>query len=287
MLQGWIDWNGSNNFDVSEALTFTSAGAGAVPNGGGVTNQQYCFTVPAGATFAGGQAYMRFRLSSAGSLSWTGPADNGEVEDYRVPLACVGNLVWNDANKNGIQDTDETALDTTVYMVWAGPNGTVETPPGNTTASPPDDRIYSAATAAGKYQFCGVIPGAYQLKVVTPPASYPYATTPNATGSTDFTDSDGVQSGGSGAPSVIPAFTIGSITGLPLSENGLFDGTPMASFPDTQEDRSYDFGYSASPLAVLLAGFDATAQTDHVLVSLGDGQRGQQQRLQPLPQPGG
>ena len=68
VLQGWIDFDGNGVFDASEALAF--AGGGAVPAGPVSTN--YCFNVPSTATFFGGQAYMRFRLSSAGGLNWTG-----------------------------------------------------------------------------------------------------------------------------------------------------------------------------------------------------------------------
>ena len=81
VLQGWIDFDGSGAFVASEALTFT--GSAVVPTG--VVNQNYCFNVPSTATFFGGQAYMRFRLSSAGGLGWSGPAANGEVEDYGSP----------------------------------------------------------------------------------------------------------------------------------------------------------------------------------------------------------
>ena len=117
--------------------------------------------------------------------------------------------------------------------------------------------IYSVVTATGKYQFCGVVPGTYQLKVVTPPLSY--ATTPNAGAATDFTDSDGVQSVVADSPTVIPAFSIVSITTLPTGENGLSDGTPINNFPDGQENRSYDFGFSSTPTAVTLSDLQATA----------------------------
>ena len=62
-----------------------------------------------GATFEGGQAYMRFRLTTddlaaTQALRRGAASEHGEVEDYVAPVACVGNLVWYDLNKNGIQD---------------------------------------------------------------------------------------------------------------------------------------------------------------------------------------
>ncbi len=267
VLQGWIDFNGNGSLaDAGDALAFTPNAL--VPNGG-VSNQQYCFNVPAGATFAGGQSAMRFRLSSAGGLGFTGVAPDGEVEDYQAPVACVGNLVWSDLNKNGIQDDGAASAFSgiAVNMVWAGPNGVINTPDGNTTPSG-DDIVYAATTdSSGLYRFCGVLLGTYQLKVVAPPAGVPYASAPSASGSTAFNDSNGVQAS-AGAPSVIPPFTITNIAGLPTSENGMNDGSPMVSYPDVQENRSYDFGFQDQPpLAVALASFAAQAQTDHVLVT--------------------
>jgi hypothetical protein len=275
-LWGWIDFNGNGAFDTGEALTSGSGGTGGNFSGGVATiannysgSNTFCFQVPANATFAGGDTHMRFRLTTdtLTTASWVGAASDGEVEDYYEQLACVGNLVWNDVNRNGIQDADEPAFDpaVTVHLVWAGPNGTIDTAAGATTAAG-DDRIYSTTTntTTGLYQFCGLRPGTYQLKVVTPPLAAPNAATPNITGSTIFNDSDGVQSA-AGAPSVIPAFTIASVTSLQTGENaggGLRDGTPLAGFPDDQENRTYDFGFSSAPTAIDLDWFEATANAD-------------------------
>lgn len=68
------------------------AGGGATIPVGGVTGQLFCFDVPTTATFQGGAAYMRFRLSSAGGLDFDGNALDGEVEDYKLPLAKAGTL---------------------------------------------------------------------------------------------------------------------------------------------------------------------------------------------------
>ena len=271
-LWGWIDFNGDGAFTTGEALTGGAGGTGGNFAGGVATivdgytgsnpaTNQFCFQVPAAATFDGGETHMRFRLTTdtLTTSSWVGSASNGEVEDYYSQLACVGNLVWQDTDKNGIQDTGEPFLNTTVYMVWAGPDATVQTTDGATTAAG-DDRIYSVATAAGKYQFCGVVPGTYQIKVVTPPAGFSYATTPNAAAAGDNKDSDGAQSAAD-APSVIPAFAIASITTLPTGENGLSDGSPINSFPDAQENRSYDFGFTATPTAVALRTLQAAPQS--------------------------
>ena len=48
------------------------------------------FVVPAGAESA--TTYARFRISSAGGLSFDGPADDGEVEDYLVSLGLAATI---------------------------------------------------------------------------------------------------------------------------------------------------------------------------------------------------
>ena len=217
--------------------------------------------MPAEATFDGGETHMRFRLTTdtLSTSSWVGAASNGEVEDYYTPLACVGNLVWNDLNKDGVQDTGETPLDTTVYLVFAGPNGTVDTPVAATTASP-DDQIYSVATSGGKYQFCGVVPGTYQIKVVTPPADFSYATTPNAAAAGDNKDSDGAQSAADAAERD-PGVHHRQHHGVADRRGWSSDGSPINSFPDAQENRSYDFGFSQTPTAVTLRLLQAAPQS--------------------------
>ncbi len=80
-LYGWIDHNANGLFDNATERTTV-----AVPNG---TNNSVItltfLTVPAG--FAG-NTYARFRLSTdAGAASATGPASDGEVEDYRARIS--------------------------------------------------------------------------------------------------------------------------------------------------------------------------------------------------------
>ncbi len=76
-LDAWIDFNGDGAFDgpgekIANGLDMAEGGnlvSFAIPNG----------TVS-------GDTYARFRLSSAGGLSWNGSASDGEVEDYLVTI---------------------------------------------------------------------------------------------------------------------------------------------------------------------------------------------------------
>ncbi len=81
-LIGWLDWNGNNKFDASEALTATVTSSTALQT---VTlNWTNAWTTyPNLAT-----TYLRVRVTSASNgmttANMTGYFSNGEVEDYRV-----------------------------------------------------------------------------------------------------------------------------------------------------------------------------------------------------------
>lgn len=78
MLDAWIDYNADEDWsDPAETLF-----GGSLPVLSGANNLS--FTVPVEAP--PGLTYARFRLSSAGGLPPTGPAPDGEVEDYTVTI---------------------------------------------------------------------------------------------------------------------------------------------------------------------------------------------------------
>ena len=159
--------------------------------------------MPSNATFYGGNAYMRFRLSTAGGLNWTGAASNGEVEDYWQPLACVGNYVWYDSNLDGIQnEAGSNGIDGVVMrLTWGGPDGDVSTTGDNLTYNTTTSTV---GTLPGRYQFCGLIPrvgsggayGTYQIGIPNPGAT---ATLLPGAGSS-FLNNDGTQTGGATGP---------------------------------------------------------------------------------------
>ena len=118
-LNAWMDWNGDGVLtDAGEQIaTNLEMAAGAniltinlVPATTGVVYNRFRFTVRCG---QGGQAP-------------TGPASSGEVEDYA--LAALGDYVWNDQNKDGIQDLGELGIagaEVTLTITWPGGGTTV------------------------------------------------------------------------------------------------------------------------------------------------------------------
>ena len=75
-LDAWIDFDGNGTFDAGDQI----ADSIDVVEGENVIR----FDVPDSAV--AGQTYARFRLSTAGDLDPTGPANDGEVEDHMVTI---------------------------------------------------------------------------------------------------------------------------------------------------------------------------------------------------------
>ena len=94
-VDGWIDFNGDRQWDASERFV-----GGLFGNG----MHHVPVAVPAGAV--PGTTFARVRVSSAGGLEPTGPADSGEVEDHEVRLVALPeNTKWvqlPDLSPNGI-----------------------------------------------------------------------------------------------------------------------------------------------------------------------------------------
>jgi uncharacterized repeat protein (TIGR01451 family) len=77
-LNAWIDYNDDGDFADAGEQIFSNR-----PLSSGVNN--LAFTVPAGTTPTS-QTYARFRFNTTGGLSYSGPATDGEVEDYEVQI---------------------------------------------------------------------------------------------------------------------------------------------------------------------------------------------------------
>jgi len=93
-LDVWMDYNGNNSWADAGEHFITNAPMAAGPN-------TLLFFVPVDAV--PGQSYMRFRFRDySGPLSYNGPAQNGEVEDYSIMIesASTENLDFGDAPQN-------------------------------------------------------------------------------------------------------------------------------------------------------------------------------------------
>ncbi|MBK8092606.1 MAG: putative Ig domain-containing protein [Verrucomicrobiaceae bacterium] len=174
------------------------------------------------------------QIDTASFVFSGGSSTNPIVADYlslcEVPTSAtltLGNLVWNDANRDGVRNT--------------GANGELGVPnvavalftTANTTIGDADDMLVATTTttATGDYNFTGLIDGFYYVRV-TPNASYP-ATGGNVVTSDNQinNDNNGAQPGGPGTPIYSPVITL--TKGLEPTNDGDTD-------PDTE--LSVDFG---------------------------------------------
>lgn len=264
-LYGWIDFNGDGDFgdgsggDVDEFVVFIS---GSTVAAGGANDQSACFTAPVGATFAGGETHMRFRLTTDAltAADWGGPAADGEVEDTYTALACVGNYVWNDTGgtEPNLQDVDDRSVaELAVDLVFAGPDGQLDHGDQDQAA---DDLTYRTTTnASGVYAFCGLPPSTrYQIRIPYPPGDLVAADW----GDDDDKDSDGTQLDGSAAV-LVADFTIPASIDLPIDEDGIQDIRDVDSYPDNRDQINFDVGFTLdSFLAVSLSYVSSERKDD-------------------------
>lgn len=148
-----------------------------------------------------------------------GTADFG----YYDPRASVGNLVFNDYNKNGIQDGNENGIvGMPVSLVVTYSDGTIST----ITVLTDESGHYCFDYLLIDEQFVGNAP-TYKLRLAIPAGWLP---SPADAGSDDAMDSDGVINGS------YVEVVLGS--------------APNAALLFGQYIETYDFGFNASPTAI-------------------------------------
>lgn len=237
-LHVWIDFNGDGSLLETGDQIVANESFTQAENGSPST---LCFDVPSTATFAGGMAFLRARFGPEQDLAPTGISMGGEVEDHKFLLAKVGNLVWQDNNYDGIQGdatTEPGINDIELILTWAGPDGDLSLVDDNVTYS---DTTTTLNDKDGIYYFCGLIDGDYSIEVNT----NRFATlTGEGTATTDNDDDTGT------------TFSI-DLANLRTSEDGTSDMPGMVnSFPDNQDDQSFDFGYAGLDFGDLPDGFE-------------------------------
>lgn len=124
LLDAWLDFN--QNGSWADAIDQIFASVPLNPGANVLT-----FNVPLNAPL--GTTFVRFRYSSAGGLPFTGPAQDGEVEDYMVkivPAQVVGRyLFYNDSYWDGYDPnpgpTDDNAIAPLITALLPGQAATV------------------------------------------------------------------------------------------------------------------------------------------------------------------
>jgi len=122
-------------------------------------------TTPAGfvpsTSFLGGDTTKDSNGSPASvTLSTDNSVDTTIDFGFNAPCSgTVGDFVWNDLNRNGIQDANEPGIDGATVRIFDAANNQV----GLTTTG-----FDSVTQLHGKYQFSGLCAGTYTVKVTTP-----------------------------------------------------------------------------------------------------------------------
>ena len=134
-LSAWIDYSGDGDWGESDENLFPGGTALAA----GINSLN--FNVPA--TVTPGDTFARFRCTTDGAVGFTGPANDGEVEDYPVVLiapivsATKTAALTGDADGDTLADPGD-ALTYTIHITNSGSAGATfvtltDTPDSNTT----------------------------------------------------------------------------------------------------------------------------------------------------------
>jgi hypothetical protein len=106
------------------------------------------------------------------------PTDNSSdqtIDFGFVAPACIGDYVWYDRDADGIQDAGEPGISQVSVQL------------SNCTATP---IAVTTTDANGFYQFCGLMPGGYQVKFIAPPGTIGHTFSPQYQGGNPALDSN-------------------------------------------------------------------------------------------------
>ena len=167
-LVGWIDFNQGGTFAGTGEMVVNQA----VSSTGGVSGvYTMAFDIPTNgiSTTTNTVLNARFRLfpsqPSIPAAAYSGPSNNGEVEDYQWRFAAVGDYVWSDANSNGIPDGGEAPFPGVTVFVDLNSNGVLN-------AGEP----FTQTAGNGTYHIGGFLDGTYRVAIKT--NSLPAGSTP-------------------------------------------------------------------------------------------------------------
>jgi hypothetical protein len=213
--------------NTAYSQTFSAAG-GTSP---------YSFAVTAGTLPAG------LTLSTAGVLSGTPTTAGTATVTIRATdnFGCtgsasvtitvrgliIGDMIFNDANNNGLLDGGETGISGATVQLW---NPGADNVIGGASA---DSQVGSnfTTTATGLYSFANLTPGNYYVKVTLPAPYNMTGGTPATTDNNVNNNNDGSQPGGVGTPLFSP------VVNLVVGAESTTDGDA-----DSSSNMTIDFG---------------------------------------------
>ncbi|MEE8389433.1 MAG: GEVED domain-containing protein, partial [Anaerolineae bacterium] len=161
-LNGWIDFDGDGTLDVVDVIAIDGTPVISTMTGVFLSTGGHTFTINVPNVVISTSVYNRFRFTSynpGGGLSYTGLANDGEVEDY--VLMSLGNFVWLDDGTGGgtfndgaLNGSEAEIPGVAVELYLSGQTPGVDAP------------ITATATdASGHYTFTGLTPGVYVVHI--------------------------------------------------------------------------------------------------------------------------
>jgi len=247
-LDAWADWNQNHDWQDAGEQIFANEGLSSGENALSVS-------IPSAAS--GGQTFFRFRFSSAGGLSPTGLATDGEVEDYQVLLLVPpGDLEGNASDSQvdlswssvGAGDPQEYYIyrNTTPFDPSTGPSGYTpydSTAVGSTTYT--DTDAISGATYY--YRVTTVYEGGVESGLSTETSVFLYPQDVNADVSRSF--------GGASGPGDYQLVALPGDVDRPLSETVSGEsGTTWQAWWDDGSAENYLIKFDRSETFRLGAG---------------------------------
>ena len=170
-LSAWIDFDQDGDWGDTDDQIFADRGIVAGAN-------DLSFPVPPGAK--SGYTYARFRCTTDSMMGYEGQASDGEVEDYRVEvLLNLGDYVWDDTDRDGIQDAGEEGVPDIDVALYDNGDCT-----GNIIQTDTTD-------TDGFYLFTDLVSGTYCIQFSNIPAGW--SITLQDQGMDDAVDSDADQ----------------------------------------------------------------------------------------------
>ncbi len=143
---------------------------------------------------------------------------------------CIGNLVWNDVNNNGIKDATEVGISGATVNIYQDAN--------NDNIA--DGAAFATTTTSttGTYSFCNLVPGNYIVGVVTPAGFVKSTTNAGDPDNNIDNDNNGINIVGT------------EVRGLSLTLAG---GTEPDGTGSTTSDinNTYDFGFTTTSILKL------------------------------------
>ena len=207
-LYGFVDLNGDGVFGAGETMSIAVPANGSIGGGTYVLN----FTATAPQVTVPTLTYARFRLSTQANLDNTGPALDGEVEDYPVTI--------NPPFSGAITVTKQVSGTAPISQTY------------NVTVNGPSSYISNTTFSAGETKtFTNLVPGVYTVTEASPGSGWQVTYTASSSGWVTQTLSGSQVVLTVSNPITAPLTAAGTITGIVYNDynsNGVRNTTGIS-----------------------------------------------------------